>query len=183
MPVTPTIQNSFPTVGASADTWGGTLNNRGGETYVDINALATQGNATEAVAGAALPRAGGTMTGNIILPVGASASPAEAGFKGCPPVALTPGGSKTLTSVDAGAFQVLASGNNTVTIAPGLGVGMAIPFKNEGAGTITIARGVGVILTLDGANVNKDCTIGAYGKATLTCNSTNKWSISGVVVA
>lgn len=183
MPVTPTIQNSFPTVGASADTWGGTLNSRGGETYVDINALATQGNATETVANAALPKAGGTATGNITLPVIASASPAEAGFKGCPPAALTPGGTKTLTSADAGAFQILASGNNTVTIAPGLWVGTAIPFKNEGAGIITIARGAGVILTLDGANVDKNCSIGPYGKATLTCNSTNKWSISGVVVS
>lgn len=180
MPFTPTFQNVFPVVGASADVWGGILNNRGGESYVDFQAIATVLNATETKADGALQRSGGTMTGPITLPIAATGV-ADAGYKGAPPVSL--GATRTLGAVDNGVLLVLASGNSTVTIAPALAVGSVFPIKNRGSGTITIARGAGVTLTLDGANTNKNCTIGAYGKGVITVNATNECSISGSKVS
>lgn len=180
MPFTPTFQNVFPVVGASADVWGGILNNRGGESYVDFQAIATVLNATETKADGALQRSGGTMTGAITLPVAATGVN-DAGYKGAPVVAL--GATRTLGAVDNGVLLVLASGNSTVTIAPALAPGSVFPIKNRGSGTITIARGSGVTLTVDGTNTNKNCTIGAYGKGVITVNATNECSISGVSVS
>lgn len=180
MPFTPTFQNAFPVVGASADVWGGILNNRGGESYVDFQAIATVLNAVEIKADGALQRSGGTMTGPITLPIAATGV-ADAGYKGAPPVAL--GTTRTLGAVDNGVLLVLASGNSTVTIAPALAPGSVFPIKNRGSGTITIARGSGVTLTLDGANTNKNCAIGAYGKGVITVNATNECSLSGSKVS
>lgn len=180
MPFTPTFQNVFPVVGASADVWGGILNNRGGESYVDFQAIATVLNATETKADGALQRSGGTMTGELVLPVSATGV-AAAGYKGAPVVSL--GATRTLGAVDNGVLLVLASGNSTVTIAPALAPGSVFPIKNMGAGTITIARGAGVELRVDGSATNKNCVIGPYGKGVITVNATNNCSVSGVGVA
>lgn len=180
MPFTPTFKNEFPVVGASADVWGGTLNNRGGESYVDFQAIATVLNATEAKADGALQRTGGAMTGELVLPVSATGV-AAAGYKGAPAVAL--GSARTLGAVDNGVMLVLGAGNSTVTIPPALGPGSVFPIKNLGTGTVTIARGAGVFLTIDGANVDKNYTVGPYGKAVITVNAINNCSISGSKVS
>lgn len=180
MPFTPTFQPIFPVVGASADVWGTILNSRGGESYVDFQAIATVLNDTETKADGALQRSGGTVTGEIVLPVSATGV-AAAGYKGAPVVSL--GATRTLGAVDNGVLLVLASGNSTVTLAPALAPGSVFPIKNRGSGTISLARGSGVTLTVDGTSTNKDCSIGPYGKGVLTVNATNNWSVSGVGVS
>lgn len=180
MPFTPTFQNVFPVVGASADVWGGILNNRGGESYVDFQAIATVLNATETKADGALQRSGGTVTGEIVLPVSATVV-AAAGYKGAPVVAL--GATRTLGAIDNGVLLILGAGDSTVTIAPALAPGSVFPIKNLGAGTVTVARGSGVFLTVDGVNVDKNCLIGPYGKGVITVNAINNCSISGAGVS
>ena len=180
MPFTPTFQNTFPVVGASADVWGGILNNRGGESYVDFQAIATVLNATETKADGALQRSGGTMTGPITLPTTGGAVN-SAGFRGAPPVAL--GTTRTLSAADNAILLILNSGNSTVTLPASMAVGSVFPIKNRGSGTITLSRASGVTLTVDGSNTNKNCTIGPYGKGVLTVNATNEWSVSGASVS
>lgn len=180
MPFTPTFQNVFPTVGASADVWGGILNNRGGESYVDFQAIATVLNATETKADGALQRSGGIVTGEVVLPVSATGV-AAAGYKGAPVVSL--GATRTLGAVDNGVLLVRSSGDSTVTIAPALAPGSVFPIKNMGAGSITIVRGAGVELRVDGSSVNKNCLVGPYGKGVITVNATNNCSISGMAVS
>jgi hypothetical protein len=62
--------------------------------------------------------------------------------------------------------------------------GAVIMVRNAGAGVLTVQRGAGVILTLAGANTNKDCAIAPYGLASLIHEFPNDtWTISGVGIS
>jgi len=186
MPVTPTIENVFPTVGASADTWGGILNERGGETYVDINALATLANANEAKANAALPKAGGTMTGDQVLADLGPGSVFSVGFRGLPVVSIDE--DRTFSLSDAGKMiRLTGSTNRTWTIPPvgsvGFPVGTVIVLRSFSTGVLSIARGSGVQLRLDGASADANRSLASYGKCALVHEASNIWTVAGVGVA
>ena len=193
MPVTPTIQNNFPTVGASADTWGGTLNARGGETYVDIKALANQGNATETAAATAqttannaLARAGGTMTGDAVLANVAPTNVYSAGFRGVP--VESNDSNITFALAQAGKMiRLNGTTSRTWTIpndsAVNFPIGSVIALRAFSSGSITVARASGVSLRVAGQTTDKNCTVVSFGYATLTKEDPNIWVISGAGVS
>ena len=188
MAVTPTIQNVKPVVGGSADTWGGTLNDRITETYTDINALATQSNASAAAVVGKVNRSGDAMTGDLTLANGAPTSSYSAGYLGAPVLSFDV--DKTLSLTDAGRVQRLFGGTaRTLTIPPvgsvNFPVGTVIPVRSyTTSGTNwTIARGSGVSLTVAGSSVNKNCTVASFGFGSLVHEDTNIWVISGVGVS
>lgn len=179
MPVTPTIQNVKPTVGASADTWGGTINDRIGETYADIHALATLANATETKANDALPKAGGDLTGDLGLGDPTPDDAFSAGFRGLPTVSID--ADRTFAAKDAGkCIRLTGTTARTWTIPPGvLGVGQVIVLRNAGTAALSISRGSGVELRLAGLATNANRSLAAQGYATLYQEATNIWLISG----
>lgn len=183
MPVTPTIQNVYPVIGGSADTWGGTLNDRGGETYTDINALAAQGNANETAVAAALPKSGGTMTGDLALANVGPGSQYSAGFRGVPVVSID--ADRTFLLTDAGKMiRLTGTTTRTWTIPPvgsvGFPVGTVIIVRSVSSATLSIVRGSGVTLRVDGAAGNANRTLVPYGKAALIHEDANVWTASGV---
>lgn len=188
MTVTPTITNVHPVVGGSADTWGGTLNDRLGEAYVDINALAVQGNASETAVTGKVARAGDTMTGELALANIGPSSNMTAGYLGAPVISYDT--DKTLALADAGRMQRLfGSVARTLTIPPaasvGFPVGTVIPLRSYTTAGInwTIARGAGVTLTVAGNSTNKNCTMTPFGFGSLIHEDTNIWVLSGVGVS
>lgn len=187
MTVTPTIQNVKPVVGGSADTWGGVLNDRISETYVDINALATQGNASETAVAGKVNRAGDTLTGELKLANAGPSSNMTAGYLGAPVISYDV--DKTLTLTDAGRMQRLFGATaRTLTIPPassvGFPIGTVIPLRSYTTGVVwNIARGAGVTLTVAGSVTNKNCTVATFGFGSLIQEDTNIWVISGVGVS
>lgn len=188
MAVTPTIQNVQPVVGGSADTWGGTLNDRLEEAYVDVNALATQGNASEAAVIGKVAKAGDTLTGDLVLANVAPSSVYSAGYRGAPVISYDT--DKTLALTDCGKLQRLFGSNPRTLTIPAIGtvgfpVGTVIPLRSYTTAGInwTIARSVGVVLTVAGSSVNKDCTMTPFGFGSLTHEDPNIWVLSGVGVS
>ena len=186
MPVTPTLQNTFPTVGASADTWGTTLNARGGETFVDVNALAALANANETAVGVRVLRAGDTMGGDLALANIGATSVRSAGFRGAPPSAID--ADKTFASADAGGMSRLFGSTNRTWTIPNVGTvsfqnGTAIVVRSFSTGTLTLARGAGVQLRIPGSSTDANRTVAPFGMATLVMEDTNIWVLSGVGVA
>lgn len=186
MPVTPTIQNVYPVIGGSADTWGGTLNDRGGETYTDINALAAQGNANETAVAAALPKAGGTMTGDVVLADVAPGGPLSVGFRGLPVISID--ADRTFGLTDSGKMvRLTGTTARNWTIPPvasvGFPVGTAIVIRNFGTQTLTLTRGASVQLRIPGSATDANRTVAASGQATMVMEASNVWVISGVGVA
>jgi len=187
MPFTPTYQNTKPVVGGSADVWGGINNDRIGEAFVDFTAISVLLNATETVANAALPKAGGTVTGDVVLADVGPGSQYSVGFRGAPIVNFS--SDKTLVLTDSAKTQRMTGvGASILTIPPvgsvGFPVDTVIPVRNfSTAGVMTIARGAGVELRLAGSATNKNCTLAPQGLGTLLHEATNVWVLSGVGVA
>lgn len=186
MAVTPTIQNTKPVVGGSADTWGGIVNDRIGETYVDINALATQGNATETAVTSKVNKAGDTMSGDLALANVGPTSIYSAGFRGAPPLDFS--SDKTLVLSDAGVSQRMTGATPlTLTIPPassvGFPLGTVIPLRNSTGVVMTIARGSGVTLTIVGSATNANASIASRGAGAIWQEATNVWMIQGVGVS
>lgn len=183
MPFTPTYQDTKPVVGGSADVWGGINNDRIGEAFVDFTAISVLLNATETVANAALPKAGGTATGDIVLADVGPGSQFSAGYRGVPVVSID--ANRTFVLTDAGKMiRLTGTTNRTWTIPPvgsvGFPVGTVIVLKAASTGQVSLVRGSGVQLRADGSATDTDKTIPAYVKATITQEATNVWSISGV---
>lgn len=183
MPVTPTIQNVQPVIGGSADVWAGILNPRLQEAYADINALATQGNANEGAAAAALPRAGGTMTGDVVLADVAPGSALSVGFRGLPVVSID--ADRTFLNTDSGRMiRLTGTTPRTWTIPAGVHpVGTAIVVRNASTAAITLARASGVALRLVGVTVNSNKTLNAQGQVTLVQEALNEWVASGAGIS
>lgn len=183
MAVTPTITNVHPVVGASADTWGGTLNSRLSEAYADINALAVQGNASEIAAAAALPKAGGTSTGDQVLANVAPTSEFSAGYRGLPVVSIN--ADRTLGASDAGKMiRLFGSTARTWTIPPNaFPTGSAIVLRSYSSAVLSVVRGAGVTLAIPGDNTNKNLSLASFGQATLVQEDPNVWVLSGVGVS
>lgn len=185
MPFNPTYQNIKPVVGGSADTWGGTNNDRIGEAFVDFTAAASVINATETLALAALPKAGGTLTGDVVIANVAPTSPFSIGARGTPVVVVS--ASKTLTGTDAGTKQVF-SGSTTVNIVipPSASVNLVAQgflVRNNGSAAITVSRGAGVTLKVAGNPTNKNVTVSPNGFAAFSNDGGDVWVCSGTLVA
>jgi hypothetical protein len=119
-----------PTVGGDAGTWGTILNTALDDIVAQVNTNITGIAATVAVANAALPKAGGVMTGEIQATVVSGATD-EIGSSSGPTEAL-----------DASAFSgftVTATGNITFSITDGTGEvqGFILAITNGVAHTIT----------------------------------------------
>lgn len=192
MSVTPTIQNVKPVVGGSADVWGGIINDRIGEAYVDITAIATQFNATQtiaasaqATAAAALARAGGTMTGQLVLANTGPASQYAAGFRGSPVIDFT--GVKVLVLTEAGKMVRLTGASSGAVQIPAVAsvpfpVGTVIELRNASTGNLTIQdAGGGVTLRLAGSATTGDRGMTPQGMARLVHEATNVWVITNAV--
>lgn len=189
MAVTPTIQNVQPTVGASADTWGGTLNDRLQEAYADITALAVQGNANETAATTALPKTGGDMSGELKLADIAPTSPLSSGFRGLPVVAISI--DRVLTGADAGKMVRI---DNAVSRAITIPTAASVPFPRgtvvavrnymTAGATITITPAVGVTLTVAGSLApSSSVVVSPGGFVTIVNEDTNIWFVSGTGIA
>lgn len=184
MPVTITTTTGVPTVGADEDAWGGELNVKWGTAKVDLDALAVLANATETVAGAALPKAGGTMTGDIALADPTPGSASSAGFRGAP--TNMQDATYTLVLKDAGKTVLHTSGSaHAWTIPPnasvGFPLGTVIKVVNTGAGAVTLTRGASVALRRNGSSTDANRTLNQYGSALLEKVGTDSWLVSGPV--
>lgn len=183
MAFVPTTQNVKPVVGGSADVWGGILNDRVTEIYNDFVNLAAQFNVTQTTATDAMPKAGGTFLADVILSTAGPSSQYSSGYRGVPVVSID--AARTFLLTDAGRMIRLSGATNrTWTIPPvssvGFPVGTVIVLRAGSTGAITVARGVGVELRADGSATDANKTVPAYGKASITHEATNVWSISGV---
>lgn len=183
MPFTPTYQNVKPVVGGSADTWGGTNNDRIGEAYADFQSVSTLLNAVEASASAALPRAGGTLTGDVVVADVAASSTRSVGFRGVPVVSI--GVDRTFGLTDAGKMIRLFGPNvrtwtipNTSTV--GFQIGTTIVLRNYATANLSLVRAAGVALRIPGSSVDANRTLVPYALVTLVMEDTNLWLVSGV---
>jgi len=183
MAVTPTIQNVKPVVGASADVWGGIVNDRIGETYTDINALAALTNANETAVTGAVLKSGSTSTGDQVLADVAASSQFSAGFRGVPVVSID--ADRTFLNTDsAKMIRLTGSTARTWTIPPNVfQVNTVIVLRSYSTASLSIARGAGVTLTTPGANVNSNKTLSTFGFATLVQEDANVWLLSGTGVS
>lgn len=187
MPVTNLYDGNVPTYDADEDQWGFELNTAlGDQIKPTLDAYATAINATETVAGAALPKAGGTMTGDQVLADVGPTSQLSAGFRGAPVISFS--ADKTLALTEAGkAVRLTGATGRTLTIPPvgtvGFPVGTVIPVRNAATAVLTIARGSGVELRVAGDGTNKNCSVASYGFGGLLHEATNVWVLSGVGVS
>lgn len=187
MTVTPTIENVQPTVGASADTWGSIVNERLQETYVDINALATQSNSNETginnLTSLAVYKSGSTSTGDQVLADVNATSIYSAGYRGTPVVNTDI--NRTFLGIDSGKMIRLFGAVARVWTIPAnsFPIGTVIVLRNYASANLTISRGVGVTMAAEGGNVNADYTIASFGKAAIIQEDANFWVIGGTGVS
>jgi len=178
MPVSPTIQDVQPTVGGSADTWGGVLNARLQEAYDDIFALATQGNSTETAFGFAVLVTGSTSTGDQILANVGPTSQYSAGYRGLPVVSVDV--DRTFLLTDAGKMvRLFGAVSKTWTIPPNSSVafpiGTVIVLRNFATATLNIARGAGVSLRQVGSATDANATLASFGRTAIIKEDTDIW--------
>lgn len=185
MTVTNDYDGNTPTVDADEDTWGAENNTALGQIYTTLESLvgAVNGLLTD-IAGALL-KAGGTMTGDVVLADVGPSSIRSVGFRGAPVVNFD--ADKTLAITDAGKTQRLTgSSGRSLTIPPvsavGFPVGTVIPLRSSPTAAISVVRGSGVTLKIAGSSTNKNCTVAAEGIGSLLHEDTNVWVLSGVGV-
>lgn len=183
MPVTITYANAKPVVGGSADTWGGILNTQSDQTKVDLDALAVVVNTSEPLAANALPKSGGTMTGDIALGDPTPGSASSAGFRGAPVVSID--ADRTFGATDSGkCIRLTGTTTRTWTIPPAVfGVGTTILIRSFSTQALTIARGVGVELRIPASSTNANRSVASYGYASIFQEASNVWIISGAGVS
>lgn len=184
MPVTNLYDGNVPTYDADEDVWGFELNTAlGDQIKPTLDDYATAINANETTGNAALPKSGGTMTGDQVLADVGPGSQFSAGFRGLPVVAID--ANRTFLLTDAGKMiRLSGSTNRTWTIPPvgsvGFPVGTVIVLRAGSTGEISIARGSGVTLRMDGDSVNANRVVAGYGKVALVHEASNVWTVSGV---
>lgn len=186
MTVTITLTSNVPTIGADADTWGAENNANWAAAKADLDAIAAQYNITQPLAVAALPKSGGTMTGDQVLANVGPGSIYSAGFRGAPVVNITT--DRTLALTDAGkTIRATSASSPTVTIPPNssvaLPIGTVIILRSFTTGTITVARGSGVALRITGSETSANASISAYGRAVLVKEEADVWFIEGLGVS
>lgn len=184
MPVVNTYDGNVPTYDADEDTWGFELNTAlGGQIKPTLDAFASAINTNETVAGAALSRAGGTMTGDQVLADVGPSSALSVGFRGLPTVSID--ADRTFLLTDAGKMiRLTGTTARTWTIPPvgsvGFPVGTVIIVRSVSSANLSIVRGSGVTLRVDGSAANANRTLIPFGKVALIHEETNVWTASGV---
>lgn len=187
MPVTITYTGAVPTIDADEDVWGDKLNNDAlTPIKADLDALASQGNATETTASGALQRSGGTMTGDLVLASAGPSNVRSAGYRGLPVVSLD--ADKTFALTDAGLMNRLTGTTARTWMIPPNGtvpfpIGTAIVLRNVSTANLTLARGSGVQLRIIGSATDANRTLVPQGSATLIQEDVNIWYVSGVGVS
>lgn len=205
MTTTSTINYSFlkPDVGTEIDLWGTIVN-------TDLDSIDTQiknrqneaataqaaAVAAQATATAALPKAGGTMTGPIVLSADGAAALQPASFgqltttnnnvtaksdKGVADAQTTYAISSTLALTDAGATVLIgAAGALVLTVPPQVSVVWAartrIDIIRTGAGEVSIAPGAAVTIVSDGSKLRLNAQ---WAGATLYRQASDSWILVG----
>lgn len=181
MPVVITYTGATPTVDADEDVWGDELNNDAlAPIKADLDALASQGNASEPLAAGALQKSGGTMTGDIVLSGGAATAATSVGFRGLPIRTVTASGN--LQASDSGGM-VRVTGAVAITITVPAGIIQTnnfVTFRNVSSQPLTIARGGGVQLRYAGSATDKNITIAPQGVFSMQQEDLNVWYGMGV---
>jgi hypothetical protein len=137
-----------------------------------INGVSFDGTANITVVdSAALPKAGGTMTGAIVGLVA--------------PLTINPQAGTTYTFVLADAGKLVTSSNTSAqtftvppTLSPDFPVGTQIMVQNINTANCTLAQGSGVTITSKDSNKEID---GRYAAATLIKTATNAWTLIGAL--
>lgn len=173
MPTTPNYGWTLPTVGANLNTWGDVLDAAFNDVDGELKAVSDVANTAPDM----LPKAGGTMTGDIALGDPTPGSASSAGFRGRVP--NTQDNTYTLVLKDAGKMILHTSGtphtwtipaNSTVAFP----IGTVILFGNVGAGTITVGKAVGVA-TLDTLGNDNPLSVSQHSKLELFKLATDTW--------
>lgn len=124
-------------------------------------------------ANAALPKAGGTMTGDIVFN-------ATQTYPKVPQNAKT--AAYTLLASDAGKHISITTGG--ITIPSGVfSVGDAISIYNNSGSSQTITQGASTTLRLAGSASTGNRTLGQYGLCTILCVASNTFVLSGAGVS
>jgi hypothetical protein len=137
-----------------------------------INGVSFDGTANITVVdSAALPLAGGTMTGTLVGLVA--------------PLTINPQAGTTYTFVLADAGKLVTSSNTSAqtftvppTLSPDFPVGTQIMVQNINTANCTLAQGSGVTITSKDSNKEID---GRYAAATLIKTATNAWTLIGAL--
>ncbi len=179
MPVTITYTGATPTVDADADVWGDELNDDAlGPIKGDLDALATQGNASETLANGALQRSGGDMSGEIYIADIAPTNARTVGFRGLPQVNLD--ADRTFALTDSGKMiRCVGTTGRTFTIptnavAP-FPIGTAIMVRNYQSVNLTVTRSATVTLAQEGSTADGPVVLAPFTSVVLIKEDTNFW--------
>lgn len=190
MPVVNTYDGNVPTYDADEDVWGFELNTALGaqikptlDNYATaINANETAVAAAAVLAGNALPKAGGTVTGPLNIAPTSGGNIYEAGFRGLPVVNFD--SNVTLAADMNGKMQRMnGTTARTVTIPTNaitpLPIGFTVGLRAYSSQAITVARSGSVELRVAGNPINANATVASFGEGMLTKEDTDIWVIRG----
>jgi hypothetical protein len=175
---------AYPTVNADADTWGTTIN-------ATIQAVDTQVKAVSDVANAALPKAGGTLTGPLITVLSGTGAAGLRLPHGAAPTSPVNGDLWTTTS---GAFLRVNGATKTVaftdsnitgnTTGTAAGLSATLDVTSGGTGQTTASGAINALLPSQTSNSGKFLTTNgtAASWGSLTVNNAN-WSGTALAVA
>lgn len=169
MAVTLNYSWTYPTVGADLDTWGGIINQAFIDADADLQAVQT-------VADAALSRAGGTMTGDIVL-----AGPPDADLKATTKLYVdTQDALKVAKAGDTMTGPLVAVKAYTVPVvdSPVANV-LTIDTNDSNCFKVVLNQNVtGLVLQnpSDGQTINIRFTQDGTGNRTMTWPTSFKWS-------
>jgi len=136
-------------------------------------AAVSTANTASSTATAALPKAGGTMTGDIV-------------FNATQTYPKVPQNAKTaayaLVAADAGKHISITTGG--ITVPSGVfAVGDAVSIYNNSASSQTITQGASTTLRLAGSASTGNRTLSQYGLCTILCVASNTFVVSGAIVS
>lgn len=128
------------------------------------------------LANAALPKAGGTMTGSITFAAGQAFADSAGSFRVIPQNSQTTG--YTLVASDTGKHISITTGG--VTVPSGVfSAGDVVSIYNNSGSNQTITQGASTTLRQAGTATTGNRTLAQYGVATVLCVASNTFVISG----
>jgi hypothetical protein len=137
------------------------------------NTASSTATAAQTTANAALPKAGGTMTGDIVFNTTQT-------YPKVPQNAKT--AAYTLVAADAGKHISITTGG--ITVPSGVfAVGDAVSIYNNSGSSQTITQGTSATLRLAGSASTGNRTLSQYGLCTILCVASNTFVVSGAIVS